>query len=131
MRDNTKTTMIKYSLAAAVAVPFISTAAVAGPYVNLETNSKLTGTDYGSTTSHLHAGYTDKLGSKSTWYVQAGPAVVAADGEPAVYEYSGKAGIKTKLSDNLKSYVEVSFMTVDQGGEDNKYGTKAGLTYSF
>ena len=114
--------------AIAVAAP---SAALAGPYVNLETKSKFTGTDYGSTTSHLHAGWSEKLGSDTKWYIQAGPAIIAADGEPSVNEYSGKTGLKHNITDNLKGYVEVSFTTQDQGGDDNKYGTKAGLTYSF
>lgn len=116
--------------AAAIAVTAPS-AALAGPYVNLESKSKFTGTDYGSTSTHLHAGWKDSLGSKSSWYIQAGPVIVAADGEPSTTEYSGKTGIKSKLNDRLSSYVEVSFQTVDQGGEDNKYGTKAGLTWTF
>ena len=116
--------------AAAIAVTAPS-AALAGPYVNLESKSKFQGSDYGSTTTHLHAGWKDSLGSKSNWYIQAGPAIVSPDGEASTTEYSGKTGIKTKFTDRLSGYAEVSFVTVDQGGEDNKYGTKAGLTWSF
>ena len=116
--------------AAAIAVAAPS-AALAGPYVNLETKSKFEGTDYGGSTSHLHAGWSEKLGSNTKWYIQVGPALITPDGEPAATEFSGKTGLKTKITDNLKGYVEVSFITQDQGGNEYKYGTKAGLTYSF
>ena len=47
-------TAIATLAAAAVAAP---SAALAGPYVNVELNSSFTGSDYTSTTTDFHVGY--------------------------------------------------------------------------
>ena len=62
--------------------------------------------------------------------MQAGPAIVAADGEDTTTEFSGKAGVSVELAENVDVYGEVSFITID-GSDENDYGLKAGLTYRF
>ena len=62
--------------AAAAAVAFAPAAALAGPYVNVEANASWTGDDYTSTTTDVHVGYEGEVGTAS-YYVQAGPAIVA------------------------------------------------------
>jgi len=121
--------MIKSALAAVVAVPFVSTAALAGPYVNVESNSGFVGSDYSGTVTDLHVGYEDSLGESAAWYLQAGPAIVAIDGEDTETELSGKVGIGTDITENLNLYGEVAFIT--DGSDDANYGTKVGVKYNF
>ena len=115
--------------ASAVAVSTLGTAAIAGPYANVEANSGFVGSDYGGTVTDIHVGYESSLTSKSDWYIQGGPAIVAIDGEDQETELSGKVGINVSVTDKLGVYGEVAFLT--DGDEDANYGTKAGVKYSF
>ena len=78
--------------AAAAAVAFAPAAALAGPYVNVEANASWTGDDYTGATTDIHLGYEGEVGAAS-YYVQAGPAIVAADGAENSTRFSGKAGL--------------------------------------
>ena len=120
--------MIKSALAAAAALPVLGSAALAGPYVNVEANSGWTGSDYDATVIESHVGFEGELSSTAGYYVQAGPAWVAADGESTETELSGKAGVSLAVAENIDLYGEVSFITSD---DDNGYGTKVGATYRF
>lgn len=122
--------MIKSTLAALAAAPLFAGAAVAGPYVNIETNAGYSGNDYNSATTEFHVGYENALGENSAYYVQAGPAIVAVDGEDTTTEFSGKAGVGVDIAENVNVYGEVAFITVD-GSDENDYGLKAGLKYTF
>mgnify|MGYP003113267492 CR=1 FL=1 len=55
--------MIKSALAALAALPFAATSALAGPYVNVETNAGYAGNDYTGAVTDLHVGYEADLGS--------------------------------------------------------------------
>lgn len=121
--------MIKSALAAVAAAPLFAGAAIAGPYVNVESNAGYTGSEYNGATTDIHVGYEDALGENAAWYVQAGPALVAVDGEDLDTEFSGKAGIGVDVTERVNVYGEISFLTVD--GDDNNYGTKLGVKYSF
>tara|TARA_Y100001956_G_C4128354_1_gene191742 strand:+ start:2213 stop:2575 length:363 start_codon:yes stop_codon:yes gene_type:complete len=104
-------------------------AAVAGPYVNVESNASYTGSDYQSRTTDFHVGWE---GGNDTfdYYVQGGPALVntdgAADGDTQV---SGKVGASVAATDKLGFYGEVSVITAED--VDNSWGTKIGTKYSF
>ncbi len=115
-------------IAAAAASVFAPAAALAGPYVNIENNAGFTGSDYNGNTTDFHVGYEGDLGSNAAYYIQGGPAVVAADGADTETELSGKAGVGVGLTEKLSAYGEVSFIT---GDDDNSYGTKLGLKYNF
>ena len=122
--------MIKSAFAALAAAPLFAGAAMAGPYVNVEANSGFTGGDYTSTTTDFHVGYEGTAGDSASWYIQAGPSIVAVDGADVETVLSGKTGIGVGVTDALSVYGEVSFSGgVD--GADNGYGTKAGLKYAF
>ena len=121
--------MIKSALAAVAALPFLSSAALAGPYVNIESNSGFKGSDYGSTVTDIHAGFEGPVGESADYYVQAGPALVSVDGEDLTTEFSGKVGLSASVSEKASVYGEVSFLT--DGDEDNNYGTKVGVKYNF
>ena len=97
--------------------------AIAGPYANIEANSGFYGSDYTGTATDVHVGY-----EGANWYVQGGPALLAPDGEDGSVELSGKAGGSVGLSEDLSLYGEVSFIT---GEDDNNYGTKVGVKYTF
>ena len=83
--------------------------AIAGPYANIENKAKFTGDVYGGTTTEAHAGY-----DFGAFQVQAGPAFINPRGEAGRAEWSGKVKAATKLSEDLKLYGEVSFITEDK-----------------
>ena len=117
--------------AAAAAVAFAPAAALAGPYVNVETNAGWVGEDYIGATTDFHIGYEGALGdSGASYYVQGGPALVAIDGVDTETEFSGKAGLGIPVSDALGVYGEVSFLTADDS-DDLGVGGKLGVKYSF
>ena len=122
--------MIKSVFAATAALSVSAGAAVAGPYVNIETNAGYTGNDYNAATTDFHVGYEGPIGEDASYYVQAGPAIVAADGVDTTTEFSGKAGVGVDIAENVNVYGEVAFITLD-GSDENAYGLKAGVKYSF
>ena len=109
-------------LALLPAALFAAAPVLAGPYANVETNSGYSGSDFTGSATDVHVGYE---GAK--WYVQAGPALLAPDGEDGDIELSGKAGGSYGINEALSVYGEVSFLT----GDTTSYGTKAGLKYNF
>ena len=123
--------MIKSVFAAVAAAPLFAGAALAGPYVNVETNAGWVGDDYSGATTDIHVGYEGALGeSGASYYVQGGPAVIAVDGEDTDTQFSGKAGIGFPVSDAIGVYGEVSFLTADDD-DDFGLGGKLGVKYNF
>ncbi len=120
---------IKSFAAIAAVSAFGAGSAMAGPYVNVESNSGFVGSDYSASVTDLHVGYEDGIGESGSYYIQAGPAIVAVDGIDTETEFSGKIGVGVDVSDNVNIYGEVAFLT--DGDEDNNYGTKVGVKYSF
>ena len=121
--------MFKSVFAATAALFTSAGAALAGPYVNVETNAGWVGDDYTSATTDLHVGYEGTAGAAS-YYVQAGPAIVAVDGEETDTQFSGKAGIGVPVSDAIGVYGEMSFLTADND-DDFGVGGKLGVKYNF
>jgi|TARA_Y100001937_G_scaffold42435_1_gene60098 hypothetical protein len=121
--------MFKSVFAATAALSMSAGAALAGPYVNVETNAGWTGDDYTGATTDIHVGYEGEIGAAS-YYVQAGPAIVAVDGEDTETEFSGKVGLGVPVSDALSAYGEVSFLTAEDD-DDFGVGGKLGLKYNF
>ena len=119
--------MIKSAIAAVAAAPFLATAAFAGPYVNVEANAGLTGSDYVGTLTEAHVGYEGKLSETVAGYIQAGPALSTPEGGDATVKVSGKAGASVAATDNLSVYGEYWFLT----GDDLTSNIKAGLKYTF
>jgi len=117
--------------AAAAAVAFAPAAALAGPYVNVETNAGWTGGDYTGATTDLHVGYEGPVGESASYYVQVGASVVSPDGAESDTVPSGKAGLGIALSDALGAYGEVSFIGSGDADVDRGYGGKLGLKYNF
>tara|TARA_Y100000816_G_scaffold205750_1_gene151827 strand:- start:124 stop:534 length:411 start_codon:yes stop_codon:yes gene_type:complete len=123
--------MFKSALAATAALSMSAGAAVAGPYVNVETNAGWTGSDYAGAVTDIHLGYEGDLGESASYYVQGGIAVVSPDGGDTDTVPSGKAGLGLALSDALGAYGEVSFQGSGDSDIDRGYGGKVGLKYNF
>ena len=115
--------------AAAAAIALAPAAALAGPYVNVETNAGWVGDDYTAATTDLHVGFEGEAGAAS-YYVQAGPAIVAVDGEDTDTQFSGKAGVGVPVTDALGVYGEMSFLTAEDD-DDFGVGGKLGVKYNF
>ena len=115
-------------IALALAASLASAPAMAGVYVNVESNASYTGTDYTSRTTDLHVGYEGDVGDLG-YYIQGGPALTGADGVDGTTEFSGKLGASVAASEKLDVYGEVSFITDEDA--DNAYGTKLGVKYNF
>ena len=123
--------MIKSVFAAVAATPFLASAAVAGPYVNVETNAGWVGDDYSGAVTDLHVGYEGDLGESAAWYIQGGPALVSVDGEETETEISGKVGASVAITERLGAYGELSMLTADQDFDDLNVGGKLGVKFSF
>ena len=115
--------------AAAAAIALAPAAALAGPYVNVETNAGWVGDDYTAATTDLHVGFEGEAGTAS-YYVQAGPAIVAVDGQETETQFSGKAGVGVPVTDAIGVYGEMSFLTADDD-DDFGVGGKLGVKYNF
>ena len=115
--------------AAAAAIALAPAAALAGPYVNVETNAGWVGDDYTAATTDLHVGFEGDAGAAS-YYVQAGPAIVAVDGQETDTQFSGKAGVGVPVTDAIGVYGEMSFLTADDN-DDFGVGGKLGAKFNF
>ena len=111
-----------------VAAATLSSPVLAGPYVNVETNSNFTGSDYKSTATDIHLGFEGEANDLA-WYIQGGKTVNAADGADSDSNWSGKTGLNVPVTDKVKVYGEVSFAQVEDA--DNNWGTKLGTKFTF
>ena len=123
--------MIKTAFAAAAALAFAPAAALAGPYVNVESNAGWTGSEYNGAATDLHVGYEGSLGETGSYYVQGGASIVSPDGSDSDTVPSGKAGLGFALTDALGAYGEVSFIGSGDDDIDRGYGGKLGVKYNF
>ena len=124
---------MKSFIAAAVAAPFFAAPALAGPYVNIESNSGYTGNDFDGSVLETHIGTEGALGENGSWYVQGGPALVFPDADDTSTELSGKVGASFDVNENTNIYGEIAAQTNDQINFDEALdlGVKAGVKYSF
>ena len=127
--------MIK-PFAIAVSGVLAGSAALAGPYVNVENNAGFAGgdgldMDFTGSVTDFHIGI-EGGGDDTSWYMQAGPALVAPDASDPDVEFSGKIGgsVVVSADDKLSLYGEISFITVDTFDAAN-VGTKIGAKYNF
>ena len=116
-------------IALALAASIASAPAMAGVYINAESNGSYTGNNFTSRTTDLHIGYEGDVG-KLGYYVQGGPAFSAvADVDGTETRLSGKLGGKFDITQKLGVYGELSGTSNDEA--DNTYGTKIGAKYKF
>ena len=118
--------MIK-AFAVAVSGVLAGSAALAGPYVNVENNAGYSGGDYLGATTDFHVGFEGADGVYS-YYAQGGPAFVSPQGEDGEFELSGKVGGNVQVAENVGIYGELSFLTAE---DDPSVGTKLGVKWSF
>ena len=123
--------MFKSVFAALSASALSAGAALAGPYVNVETNAGWTGSEYNGATTDLHVGYEGAIGDSASYYVQGGASLVSPDGGESDTVPSGKAGLGFGVTENLGAYGEVSFIGSGDDDIDRGYGAKLGLKYNF
>ena len=133
-RQTQLTIMIKTAIAAAAAaIALAPAAALAGPYVNIESNSGYTGNDFDGSVLETHVGYENDLGENGSWYVQGGPALQFPDGSDTSTELSGKVGASFDVTENTNIYGEIAAATNGEIDLDEavNIGVKAGVKYSF
>ena len=127
---------IKSTIAAVFAAPFVlSSAAFAGPYVNLESNASYPDGDYSGATTDLAIGFEGTTSEgKVAYYIQGGPAFVHSEAaDDTETQFSGKLGASVGVSEDLAVYAEVSGISdEDSTGDDIiNFGGKIGAKFTF
>ena len=115
-------------IALALAASIASAPAMAGVYINAESNASYTGNNFTGRTTDLHLGYEGDVGSLG-YYIQGGPAFYSPDAADGDTDFSGKGGVSVAANEKLDIYGEVSFLT--DAVNDTAYGTKIGAKFKF
>lgn len=118
--------MIK-AFAIAVSGVLAGSAALAGPYVNVENNGGYSGGDFLGSVTDFHVGFEGSDGAYG-YYLQGGPALVSPQSDDSEIELSGKIGGSIQATEQFGVYGELSFITAE---EDPSFGTKLGVKYNF
>ena len=127
---------IKSTIAAAFAAPFLlSSAAFAGPYVNVEANASYPDGDYTGATTDVHVGFEGTTSEgKVAYYIQGGPAFVHSEAaDDTETEFSGKVGASISVAEDLAVYAEVSGISDEDATGDDviNFGGKLGAKFLF
>ena len=130
-----KRKMKRFLAAFTVAPIAISSAAVAGPYINADIESKFYDGEYHMSQTGLHLGYKDAKG-KLEYHIQGGPLLTEVDNPDDAgieIDYSAKAGISYAVKDNVDIYGKVTamFFNTDYYGKFDEVTTNVGVTYQF
>jgi len=122
----TKTKMLKSTIAAVAATPLlVSGAAFAGPYVNIEASGSYPDGAYTSGTIETVIGYEGETEGGIGYYVSGGPTVTHTEtsDEFGDVEFIGYLG-----GSYDKFYGEISGVT---SNDDINWGAKAGVKFTF
>ena len=127
---------IKSTIAAIFAAPFVlSSAAFAGPYVNVEANASYPDGEYTTATTDIHFGFDGATeDGKVAYYVQGGPAFAHTEStDDTETELSGKVGVSFAVADGADIYGEISGITDEDSTGDSivNFGGKLGVKYTF
>ena len=126
---------IKSTIAAAFAAPFLlSSAAFAGPYVNVEANGSYPDGDYTGATTDVAVGFDGTTSEgKVAYYIQGGPAFVHTEStDDTETEFSGKAGASVAINEDLSVYGEISGISAEKNNDDViNWGGKIGAKFVF
>ncbi len=126
---------IKSTIAAAFAAPFLlSSAAFAGPYVNVEANGSYPDGDYTGATTDVAVGFDGTTSEgKVAYYIQGGPAFVHTEStDDTETEFSGKAGASVAINEDLSVYGEISGISAEKNNDDViNFGGKIGAKFVF
>ena len=126
----------KSTIAALAASPFLlSTAAFAGPYVNVEANASYPDGEYTTATTDIHIGFEGGTeDGKIAYYIQGGPGFVQTDSsDDTETELSGKVGVSVAVADGADVYGEIAGISgEDSSGDDIvDFSGKVGVKYVF
>ena len=126
----------KSTIAALAASPFLlSTAAFAGPYVNVEANASYPDGEYTTATTDIHIGFEGGTeDGKIGYYIQGGPGFVHTDSsDDTETELSGKVGVSVAVADGADVYGEIACISgEDSSGDDIvDFSGKVGVKYVF
>ena len=127
---------IKSTIAAIFAAPFVlSSAAFAGPYVNVEANASYPDGDYTGATTDLAVGFEGTASEgKIAYYIQGGPAFVHSEAaDDTETQFSGKVGASLGINDDLSVCGEVSGISDEATNGDDivNFGGKIGAKFVF
>jgi hypothetical protein len=126
--------MFKSVIAASAALSMSAGAALAGPYVNIESNASYPDWEYSGATTDLHVGFEGGSG-KVGYYVQGGPAFVHSEAaDDTDTELSGKVGVTYAATETLGVYGELAGITAGEdsdGDEIIDWGGKVGVKFNF
>jgi len=127
---------IKSTIAAIFAAPFVlSSAAFAGPYVNVEANASYPDGDYTGATTDVAVGFEGTTSEgKIAYYIQGGPAFVHSEAaDDTETQFSGKLGASVGINEDLSVYGELSGISdEDTAGDDIvNFGGKIGAKFVF
>ena len=123
---------IKSTIAAAFAAPFLlSSAAFAGPYVNVEANGSYPGGDYESGNLEAQVGYEGTTTGGLDWYVSAGPTVnhTESSDDFGDVEIAGYLGASKAITESVSAYGEGYGQST--ATDDNQYSGKVGVKFVF
>ena len=126
----------KSTIAALAASPFLlSTAAFAGPYVNVEANASYPDGEYTTATTDIHIGFEGGTeDGKIGYYIPGGPGFVHTDSsDDTETELSGKVGVSVAVADGADIYGEIAGISgEDSSGDDIvDFSGKVGVKYVF
>ena len=127
---------IKSTIAAIFAAPFVlSSAAFAGPYVNVEANASYPDGDYTGATTDVAVGFDGTASEgKIAYYIQGGPAFVHSEAaDDTETQFSGKVGASVAATEDLAIYAEVSGISNEDASGDDiiDFGGKIGAKFVF
>ena len=127
---------IKSTIAAIFAAPFVlSSAAFAGPYVNVEANASYPDGDYTGATTDLAVGFEGTASEgKIAYYIQGGPAFVHSEAaDDTETQFSGKLGASVGINEDLSVYGEISGISDEDAAGDDivNFGGKIGAKFTF
>jgi len=110
-----------------------ATPALAGPYVNVESNSAFIGRTGQQTVIETHKGFDIPVGNSANIYVQGGPAFILPKEGENTTELSGKVGVEYDVTPKLNAYGEVYAVTAKTIDFDAPadVNVKAGVKYNF
>jgi len=131
LRDTLKNKMIKSTIAAVAASPFLfAGAAFAGPYVNIEANGSYPDGAYTSGNVEVQVGYEGTTTNGINWYASVGPTVQHTEtaDEFGDVEIAGYLGGSKGISEKVGVYGEIYGATND---DDLDLSGKVGLKYAF
>jgi len=131
LRDTLKNKMIKSTIAAVAASPFLlAGAAFAGPYVNIEANGSYPDGAYTSGNVEVQVGYEGTTTNGINWYASVGPTVQHTEtaDEFGDVEIAGYLGGSKGISEKVGVYGEIYGAT---NNDDLDVSGKVGLKYTF